>query len=256
MKGPGGHARFEGVAKIIRFNTRFYVASASGVVCAVVVLLMVRLPWWVRIPVVSGAALMAFWTLSSILVSWYVYDYAGVTRWDWLRPELPSAPCRWANIHAGLDESSAALRRLLPSADGIVVDIYDARTMTEPSIARARRMYPAAEPFAVGSAGALPLPDADRTMVFLLLAAHELREAGERTQLLTEVHRVLANDGRVLLVEHLRDLPNFLAFGPGYLHFHSRRSWLTNVREAGFEVARERRVTPFVRCFTLRKVGT
>ena len=92
-------------------------------------------------------------------------------------------------------------------------------------------------------------------MIFLLFAAHELREAKRRTQLLVEAHRVLTQDGQIVLVEHLRDLPNFLAFGPGFLHFHSRRSWLRNVREAGFEIVQQRGVTPFVRCFTLRKAA-
>ena len=134
------------------------------------------------------------------------------------------------------------------------MNIYDPRTMTEPSIARARRMYPATEPFEMGSAKALPLPDAVCDAVFLLFVAHELRDSVGRTQLLREAHRILKSDGRIFLVEHLRDLPNFIAFGPGFLHFHARRSWLRNVDEAGFEVAEQRGVTPFVRCFTLRKV--
>jgi ubiquinone/menaquinone biosynthesis C-methylase UbiE len=134
-----------------------------------------------------------------------------------------------------------------------VIDIYDPRNMTEPSIARARRMYPASEPFQVGSAEALPLPDGDRDAIFLLFAAHELRDSDHRTQLLREAHRVLKKDGQVVLVEHLRDLPNFLAFGPGVLHFHSRHSWLRNIREAGFQIAQQRGATPFVRCFTLCK---
>lgn len=54
-------------------------------------------------------------------------------------------------------------------------------------------------------------------------------------------------------MEHLRDLPNFVAFGPGFLHFHAGRSWLRSIGEAGFKVVEQRGVTPFVQCFTLRK---
>jgi hypothetical protein len=57
----------------------------------------------------------------------------------------------------------------------------------------------------------------------------------------------------VVLVEHLRDLPNFLAFGPGFLHFHSGPSWLYSIREAGFQIERDIPVTPFVHCFVLCK---
>lgn len=251
LASDGG--RFEGVAKIVRFNTRFYIGSALGVVSVVLLLTFLKLPGWLEGVAVVGTALMLFWTLSSLLVSWYVYDHAGVTRWEWMRPGLRRAPPRWANIHAGLDESTASLRRLLPGTDGVVVDIYDPTTMTEPSIARARRMYPTTEPFQVGSAKALPLPDGDRDAIFLLFAAHELRDPASRTQLLREAHRVLSHDGRIILVEHLRDLPNFAAFGPGFLHFHAGRSWLRSIGEAGFEVVEQRGVTPFVRCFTLCK---
>ena len=256
MTPPAGRGRFEGVAKILRFNIRFYIASTLGLVGVVLMLVLLRLPFWFRAVVMMGAALMVFWMLSSLLVSWYIYDHAEVMKWEWMRPDLRSVPSRWANIHAGLDESTASLRRLLPDTDGIVIDIYDPHTMTEPSIARARRMYPASEPFEVGSAKALPLPDADRDAIFLLFAVHELRGPRDRTQLLREAHRALKKDGQILLVEHLRDLPNLVAFGPGFLHFHTNRSWLRSIREAGFEVVARRGVTPFVSCFTLRKAGS
>ncbi len=248
------NGRFEGVAKIVRFNLHFYVGSALSFVSVTLLIALVRLPLWLAMIALTGTFLMVFWTLSSLLVSWYVYDHVGITRWEWMRSDLQHMPSRWANIHAGLDEATASLRHLLPGTDGVVVDIYDATTMTEPSIARARRMYPAAEPFQVGTAKALPLPDSDRSMIFLLLTAHEVRDVAGRTQLLRETSRVLKDEGRLLLVEHLRDLPNFIAFGPGFFHFHSRRTWMRSVAEAGFEVIEQREITPFVRCFTLRKV--
>ncbi len=253
MTNSGGRSSFEGAAKIIRFNTRFYIGSAVGLTAAVLVLKRLPMPPWLRTGVVLGTALMLFWTLSSILISWYVYDHAGVTRWEWLRPSLRHEPQRWANIHAGLDESTAWLRRLLPGTDGVVIDIYDPRTMTEPSIAKARQAYPATEAFQAGSAEALPLPDADRDAILLLFAAHELRDFERRTQLLREAHRVLKADGQIILVEHLRDFPNFVAFGPGFLHFHSGRSWFRSIHQAGLRVVQQRGATPFVQCFLLRK---
>jgi ubiquinone/menaquinone biosynthesis C-methylase UbiE len=253
MTALASRGRFEGVAKIIRFNTRFYLGSALGVVGGVLVLTLRGLPMWLKAAVMVGTALILFWTVSSLVVSWYVYDHARVMQWEWMRSSVRHVPSRWANIHAGLDESTASLRHLLPGTDGVVIDIYDPHTMTEPSIARARRMYSATESFEIGSAKALPLPDADCDAVFLLFAAHELRDPEDRTQLLREAHRVLKNDGRIFLVEHLRDLPNFVAFGPGFLHFQACRSWLRSIGEARFAVTEQRGVTPFVRCFTLRK---
>jgi SAM-dependent methyltransferase len=253
MMRSGSSSRFEGVFKILRLNNRFYAGSALGLVAVLLLLSSHLLSGWLGTVAVCGALVIAFWTLSSVAVSWYVYDYVGVTRWAWMGARVWPVPQRWANIHAGLDESTTSLRHLFPGTDGATVDIYDPVGMTEPSIALARRLYPATERAEAGRADALPMPDADRDAIFLLFAAHEVRAPEGRTQLLRETCRVLKESGQVVLVEHLRDLPNFLAFGPGFLHFHSGRSWLRSIRDAGFQVEHESRVTPFVHCFVLRK---
>jgi len=65
----------------------------------------------------------------------------------------------------------------------------------------------------------------------------------------------LAPGGRLLLVEHLRDAWNFLAFGPGCWHFLPRGEWMERASEPGFRVEQELRKTPFVRVWLLRKDG-
>jgi hypothetical protein len=91
--------------------------------------------------------------------------------------------------------------------------------------------------------------------LFLLFAAHEIRQPARRTVFFLESARVLANSGQLLLVEHMRDWKNFLAFGPGFLHFHSRDEWLRLAHDAGLTVEREDRVTPFVRWFLMTKAS-
>lgn len=248
-----GQADFAGVIKIVRFNVQFYILSALGIVGAGLLVASRRLPQSLQFLVLCGAAVALFWTLSSLLVSWYVYDHAGVTRWQWLPSRLLVPPHRWANIHAGFDESTSALRQLFPQTEGSVVDIYDSQQMTEPSIARARRIHPSTQPFRSGKHNALPLSDNDYDAVFLLFAAHEVRAAEQCTDLLRETARSLRETGYVVLVEHLRDWKNFLAFGPGFLHFHSKRNWLRSIRNAGLSVEQESRMTPFVACFVLRR---
>ncbi|HVO64351.1 MAG TPA: class I SAM-dependent methyltransferase [Terriglobales bacterium] len=249
------HGMFTGTVKVIQFNLRFYVGSTLGLVSILLFLTSHQVSPSLKAAGHGGALAMLFWTMSSILVSWYVYDWVGVTRWEWMKACLPFVPVRWVNIHAGLDEATGFLKQLFPGTEGIVVDIFDSKKMTEPSIARARRMFPSREPFQIGQAHALPLPNLDTDAVFLLFAAHELRAPDSRTQLLRESGRVLKAGGHVVLVEHLRDFANFIAFGPGFLHFHSANSWLRSLREAGLEVEKQVTITPFVHCFILRKAS-
>ena len=85
------------------------------------------------------------------------------------------------------------------------------------------------------------------------LAAHEIRDGQKREQFFRELRRVVAHEGKVIVVEHLRDLAAALAFGPGIFHFFPRGEWLRLGKCVGLEVERERRITPFVRVFVYRR---
>jgi hypothetical protein len=248
--------KYAGVLSILRYNWHFYAASLC-VLAGIGVLLSFRLLPRTGVAVLIGAAtLTAFWSVSSLLVSYYVYDYRGVTRWSWIPGILSFPPQRWLNVHAGLDESTLILMQFFPNTRHMVVDIYDPQELTELSIARARRLHPSAEPALAGKLDALPLYDRDCDTLFLLFAAHEIRQSARRTVFFLESARVLASLGQLLLVEHMRDWNNFVAFGPGFLHFHSRDEWHRLARDAGLTVEREGRVTPFVRWFLMTKAGT
>lgn len=243
----------QGVTQIVCYNWPFYVFGGVAVGLGIVALRLLPLPVWLTPWGWLGVALAAWWLLASLAASWWVYDASPLCRWEWVRELFPEAPARWANLHAGLDESTHALRRLFPHSDGLPLDFYDAETMTEPSIRRARALTPPPEPAAPVSADDLPLPDDALDAVFLFFAAHELRRPGERQRLFREVARVLRPGGRVVLAEHLRDGANFAAFGPGFLHFWPRSEWRRLADMAGLRVTDEQRITPFVGVFVLEK---
>jgi ubiquinone/menaquinone biosynthesis C-methylase UbiE len=159
------------------------------------------------------------------------------------------------NIHAGLDETSHLLLALFPSAEGKVLDIYDPREMTEPSIEQARRVAPASARAVPADWRALPLPDNELDTAFLVFVAHELRRHEARVQLFRDLARVLRVGGEVVLVEHLRDWANFLVFGPGFLHFFSKRAWRRAAATAPLEVRTDFSMTPFVHVFLLRRMS-
>lgn len=238
---------------IIRFNWPYY--AAAGLALAVVPSILVELPLpaWMRITGYASVVLMAAWLATSIVVSWIVYDRSRLMDWDWVLQALGFSPKSWINLHAGYDESSAALTRLFPDARGRVFDIYDAREMTEGSIAVARRLAQRV-PAEAADFRHLPLPGGTIDVAMLLLSAHELRSDESRSALFAELRRVLGPAGRIVVAEHLRDWANFLAFGPGFLHFHSRRVWLRCFSQHRFDVHREFSITPFVRIFVLRRL--
>lgn len=242
---PVTRSRFTGVSQIVRFNWPFYA------VAILLALATLRAPWpW---PVAGTVAL--FYLLVSLGVSHYVYDLSSLYRWTWLDRALPTEPETMTNVHAGLDETSGALAHRFRDARLIVLDVYDPAAHTEASIRRARAYLPPLPETVSTPTGHLPVADGSQDAVFLLLAAHEIRDEAESVGFFREVGRILTHDGRAVLVEHLRDLPNFLAFGPGFLHFFSRRRWRRVIEQGGLEVTDEFAVNPFIRAFVLTRPG-
>ena len=251
MKQP--RTKFQGLLQVLQFNWRFYSTAAIGLASGVFALVHFPLSPWFRAVVVVGLAFAAHWTVMSLAVSHWVYDRSGITEWQWIPETLVGPPSRWANIHAGFDESSPALHQLFPDSRGATLDIFDPVEMTEPSIAVARSAGQKTGSNTPADFRNLPLATNELNAVFLLFAAHEIRRSDSRLKFFNELRRVLKTGGRVILVEHLRDWQNFIAFGPGFTHFHSRQAWLDAVCAAGLTVAREFSFTPFVRVFVLHQ---
>ncbi len=190
-------------------------------------------------------------TLISLLVSWYVYDHSELYSFDWL-PELP-AGARIVNIHAGFDETSALLAAKYPTAGLTVLDFYDPELHTEVSIKRARKVYPPYPGTVRISSGELLLEENSIDVVFLLMAAHEIRDIEERGRFFRELHQALKPGGYVVLTEHLRDRPNALAYSFGVFHFLPCQEWCQTFSLAGFESVEKEKLTPFLTTFTLTK---
>ena len=248
-----GRKRFRGVLQIIRFNWPHYAAGAGAIALSLAALRLVLMPAAVRDFAWICIFLAGFWTVSSLVVSHWVYDRAGICELHWIKEALVDVPVRWVNLHAGFDEFTIGLRALFPQSHGGVWDFENARVMTEPSIARARRMATGAPLALKVNYALLPEQDGALDTAFLLFAAHELRLRAARVRFFCELFRTLGPAGSLLLLEHLRDWANFLAFGFGALHFLSRDEWLRAAGGAGFKLEREFSITPFVRVFLFRR---
>jgi len=245
---------FQGVWNIIRFNWPFYVLSL--VVVLFIFLVRYNSSGWLTIAANILLFLIVASTIISLLVSWYVYDHSGFYELNWLDDTPAGESETIVNINAGFDETSALLENRYKNAELIVCDFYDPAKHTAASIARARKAYPPFSKTQSVSTVQLPLKDASANKIFAILSAHEIRSADERNSFFSELARVLSPRGQIVVVEHLRDTANYLAYNIGAFHFHKRADWLNAFSSAGLTSEREMKITPFLTAFFLKKNGT
>jgi SAM-dependent methyltransferase len=244
-------SQWQGMMTIARFNWPFYVAGTVVLIASVCGLILSSL---VVVKLICGFALAgaAYFVLGSLGVSHWVYDRSDLYRWSWLKRALRGLEVSQVIFcHSGFDETSVDLRDKLDKAQWQILDHFDAKQMTEASIRRARALFPPTAGTLPASYEAWPVATNTADLVVGLLAIHELRSEHERSLWFKEAKRCLRTGGRIVIVEHVRDAANFLAFGPGFVHFHSPASWRRCWEVASFRLADEFRVTPFVRIFVL-----
>jgi len=232
---------------ILRLNWLMYAKAAA--LAAFGWLVSTQLEGPSKWAAIAAAALPVFWTASSLAASWWIYDRARIYELGWLH----RTPGKWLTLHNGLDGITGTLRSLYPSLEGQTLDIFDPYEMTEPSILEVRRQMNQSTDHQTNWRY-LPGANQSYDTVFLVFTAHELRRWESRQRLFLEIQRVLKDDGRIVLVEHLRDWNNFAAFGPGAFHFYSKRAWLASTAPAGLELLEDRRITPFVHALEFGKL--
>ena len=254
-----GGAGWAGMGRIVRFNWPWYAAAVATIAAGTALLLSSPGLWPAASALVlTGLGAAGFWLLTSLAVSPYVYDRSGVARGEWLGLIDPGRVRRAAVLHAGQDEATAIATGLLPRAEWRVFDFHAPSRSGTPSLRRARAAA-ATQGAGAGAAvrveaiasDAIPLEDGALDLELVVFAAHEIRRESERAAFFGELGRVLAPGGRLIVVEHLRDVWNLLAYGPGALHFLSRATWGRAFAAARLSVLDERRCTLFVRVVEL-----
>jgi Methyltransferase domain len=243
--------KWQGMLTIVRFNWPLYLAALGILIAAVYGFFWIHasVTKWTFGAIVVGAL---YFLIGSLSVSHWVYDRSDLYRWAWLSRALGGTnPTRIIFCHSGFDETSRDLEKHLSDVEWVVLDHYEETRMTEASIRRARKLFPPTALTRKAPYDCWPVAAETVDVVLGLLAIHELRSEDERIAWFTEAKRCIKPGGRVLLAEHSRDLANFLAFGPGFLHFHSCASWQRCWQNGGFHAIDEFRVTPWIRIFIL-----
>lgn len=243
---------FTQARRLARYNWPLYAGAGLTLVGGVVVAFAAQHP---LLRALGGfAAAVAGWFAGASFLAFHaMFDRSDFTRWDWLRHELETPPGRWVHVSAGLELTRAPMGELFPGSQGVNVDIYDPAWMPASAVGRARALRADATP---APPDALPVEDGWADAVLVVLAAHEIRAPRTRERFFGELDRILAPTGRLVLIEHLRDVASALAFGPGFLHFLPRREWLRLTGRIGLRVERERSFTPFVRVFICARPST
>lgn len=239
---------FQGVLNILSFNRHFYVFGFIALALIIGSKFIFNwsngLYWLVILAFIYGLII-------PLIVSAYVYDFSGFYNFDWLKKmNINDSKDKFnLNINAGFDETSYIIESILPKSNLQVYDFYNAKQHTEPAIIRARKVslvYPNTQQI---NSNSIPLSDNSVDNIFLLSAIHEIRKHDEKVQFLKECRRVCKPSGNVIMVEHLRDFPNFVAFTIGFTHFFSKATWNKAFEEAGFTSFKEKKFTPFMSIF-------
>lgn len=240
----------QGTRNIIRFNWHFYVLAIGFALLIYMCSIFIDNPYKIYLEL-----LWVYITLSiiiSLIISAYVYDFSGFYKLNWLDEIEVSKSGKVINIHAGFDETSMLFQQKMPNAELLMYDFYNPKKHTEVSIKRARKAYSVIKNTQNVSTKSLPLKDREVDTVFAIFSAHEIRDENEREIFFKELKRIIKPDGQIVLVEHLRDLPNLLAYNVGFFHFMSKTSWYKLFNKVDLSVSKKLKCTPFVSIFILK----
>jgi len=243
---------FQGVLNVVKFNWQFYVIGFVSVVALTLVRPYVH-GYWQNVAVVLSAVVVLA-VIVSVLSTFYAYDHSDFYSLNWL-PLGIKKDARVINIHAGFDETSEIISKKFGLVDLSVLDFYDQKKHTEISIKRARNQGAVFAGTRTTSTEKIELDANSADYIFLILAAHEIRNEHERIGFFKQLGVALRNNGRIIVAEHLRNTPNFVAYNIGFFHFFSRTAWRRTFALAGISLISELRINPFITAFILEKDG-
>lgn len=244
---------FQGTWNVLRFNRHFYLLAVATIILLSIA--ATYLPVSARSLLQLAILLILVSAAGSLWVAYYVYDRSRLYRFQYLPDSSGTDTQVLVNVHAGFDETSGLLTQQYPNAGWHFFDFYDPEKHTEVSVKRARKAcppYPGTVPVTTSH---IPLAAHSVDMIFLIFAAHEIRDNVEREQFFRQLSALLKPEGCIVLIEHQRDLANFLAFNIGFFHFYSPGSWQRTFRKSGLFVAHREKITPFVTYYLLRNHG-
>ncbi len=240
---------FQGVLNIIRFNWHFYALTSFLIASLIVitVLFSSQINWIVYL-IITAITLV---TTLSLIASYYIYDTSNLYSLNWLDDLEIKQGSQLLNINAGFDETSYLLKQKYQDTSLSAMDFYNPQKHTEISIERARKAYPPYPGTLLIETTNIGLSINSIDCTFLILAAHEIRDKQEQIVFFKQIKQALKDDGKVVVVEHNRDLYNFLVYNIGCFHFFSPRRWKEVFRNSGLKLIQTKKITQFINVYYL-----
>lgn len=235
---------YQGVRNIVAFNWPFYLVVLS--IIAFSFLLHLKSDGVIGVVGLVLFVMTSYQLMTSLLTSWWIYDAKDFYGLGWMRKYLSdNANGTVLNLSAGFDETTSAIDHMI-AGSLVAADFFNSEQHTEASIKRARLMYPPSNELVRITTSKVAFKDDSFDEVVATFCLHEIRSEKELIGFLRELKRVLKKDGKFIVTEHFRDLPNFGAFSVGFLHFFGERYWLNAFEKAGFVLQHKEKHTVFV----------
>ncbi|MEO8516931.1 MAG: methyltransferase [Flavobacterium sp.] len=244
---------FQGIGNVVKFNWHFYVLALILLIVLLTSTLFINSNYTIYCFVMAAVVFIP--TFISLLVTYYIYDYSDIYEIEYLNELNISQEDKLVNIHAGFDEFSFAIAEKFKTQNLSVFDFYNPKKHTEISIERARKVssvFPNTQSIETST---IRLEPESVATIFVLFSAHEIRNLQERIVFFKQMEKALHKNGQIIVMEHLRDLPNFIAYTIGFFHFLSKSEWEKTFQYSNLSIQKEMKITPFISVFILQKNG-
>jgi hypothetical protein len=156
-------------------------------------------------------------------------------------------------LHASFDPISRKLERLFEPKKLKTYNIYGNRHEDEKSIKISNKVFPPNPN--QKNIDPTNFDDEQKSVnyIFAITSAHEILSHQKRKLFFKETKRILKDDGTLILCEQMRNCINFLFFNIGAFHFVSMKNWKKAISEAGLQIVKIEKLTPWGTILYIKK---
>lgn len=231
------------ITKLVALFNKDKIMLGIAVAVVSVVISMYSSPTVTRFLLILGIGILVNITMA-LYASYKLYDQSALYKPRELLSDLRLKDGEIGILlHASFDPLSRELEKLLYPAQLKIYNLYGSRHEDEKSIKISNRVFPPHPRQVNVDPTDMKDPSSSVDYIFAITAAHEILSQEKRVRFFKEVKRILKDDGRLILVEQMRDLVNFTFFNIGAFHFVSLKSWEKAISEAGLRIVQREKIT-------------